>query len=123
MSEREINAIERECVMAVIKVTELLAKAEEESKNVEIEAVDGSLIMLRGFNSLPGADLKLVLKYMDILQDKKVSETEKVNVMDQCLVTAADRKEAMAEILDVLPMSSREVLLDAWMEAAEVPES
>lgn len=109
--------------MANLKFNDLLAEAEKNEKNVEIETADGSVVKLREFANLPGADFKLVLKYIDILQDKKVKESEKIDAMDLCLIAASDRKDAMKEMLDLLPLSGRESIFNAWMEAAEVPES
>jgi hypothetical protein len=109
--------------MAELKFADLLAEAENSDNNVEIEALDGTIVKLREFNNLPGADFKLVLKYIDILQDKKIKESEKIDAMDLCLIAACDHKDLMKEMLDELPLSGRETIFNAWMEAAEVPES
>ncbi|MFB7420778.1 hypothetical protein ACFC1L_40080 [Streptomyces sp. NPDC056210] len=109
--------------MANIKFNDLMAEAAKDEKTVVIEGPDGTPVKLREFSNLPGADFKLVLKYMDILQDKKVKESEKIDAMDLCLIAACDKKDVMREMLDLLPLSGREVIFDAWMEAAEVPES
>lgn len=106
-----------------IKFNDLLAEAEKAGNHVEIEAADGSVVKLREFSNLPGADFKLVLKYIDILQDKKIKESEKIEAMDLCLIAACDRKDSLKEMLDLLPLSGRETIFNAWMEAAEVPES
>lgn len=109
--------------MPNLKFNDLLAEAEKSDKNVEIEAADGSVVKLREFSNLPGADFKLVLKYIDILQDDKIKESAKIDAMDLCLIAACDRKDTMKEMLDLLPLSGREAIFNAWMEAAEVPES
>ncbi|GEB50447.1 hypothetical protein [Streptomyces cacaoi] len=90
---------------------------------VEFTDAHGEVITIRPFESLPGADFKLVLKYIDILQDDKTKESSKIETMDACLVTACDKRTAMQEALDSLPLKSREAIFNAWMETAQVPES
>lgn len=109
--------------MADLNFEDLIADSEKTAKFVNIKAPDGSVVKLRDFSHLPGADFKTVLKYIDILQDDKIKENAKVDAMDLCLVAAADRKDALKEMLDLLPLSGRETIFNAWMEAAEVPES
>lgn len=109
--------------MAKLNFNDLLEEAEKSSKNLEIEAADGSIVKLREFSNLPGADFKIVLKYIDILQDKKIKESEKIEAMDLCLIAASDKKELMKEMLDQLPLTGRETIFNGWMESAEVPES
>ncbi|MEW1546862.1 hypothetical protein [Streptomyces tsukubensis] len=108
--------------MATLDFKTLLADAEK-APAVEIADLKGGIIKLRRFENLPGGDFKNVLKYIDIIQDAKVSEASKIDAMDKCLIAAADRKDAFKEALELLPMSARNKVFTAWMEDGDAGNS
>lgn len=108
--------------MAILDFKALLDEAEK-APAVELKGIKGESIKLRKFENLPGADFKAVLKYIDIIQDDKVSEAGKIDAMDKCLVAAADKKDALKLALEKLPMGARNKVFAAWMEDGEAGNS
>lgn len=99
------------------------AAAESADKTLTFTAKDGEVVTLSALDTLSRADLKLVTKLIDILNDDKVSTDVKLNTIDQILGAVADKKDSLDESLEDMPLKARMKIFEAWMGKADAGNS
>ncbi|MEU9871105.1 hypothetical protein AB0C87_24960 [Actinomadura sp. NPDC048021] len=111
--------------MATLSFADLKAKAEETQKEngLVFIAKDGKEILLRPLLHLSKTELKNALAHVKVIENEDFDFEVRLDAIDQILVVAADRKDAMKKSLADLPTESRMEIFSAWMEAAQGPEA
>ncbi|QFG25446.1 hypothetical protein [Actinomadura sp. WMMB 499] len=111
--------------MATLSFADLKAKAEQAEKEMGLSfiAKDGKELLLRPLLHLSKTELKNALAHVSVIENDDNDFETRLEAVDQMLVVAADRKDAMRKSLADLPTDARMEIFKAWMEAAQGPEA
>ncbi|MFD8318917.1 hypothetical protein [Kitasatospora purpeofusca] len=110
--------------MTTLNFTDLKAEADRKAGgSLKFVAENGRKVKLRRIEAVPGADLKAVLSYMDVMQSDKVSDGGRIEAMGNLLVVVSTDKKAMRASLDALPLESVITICEAWMESVQAGEA
>lgn len=111
--------------MTVLKYADLLSEAnkEAEDKSLEFGAKDGKIVKIRPLLHLGRDELKSVRALLKKVQDDKGDPFDRLDAMDQILVAAADRKDALKSSLADLPPQARTRIFNTWMKVSNAGES
>lgn len=111
--------------MATLSFADLKEKAEAKEKDngLTFIAKDGKELILRPLLHLSKVELKNALALVKVIENEDNDFELRIDGIDQMLVIAANRKEAMRKSIADLPIESRMEIFQAWMEAAQGPEA
>jgi hypothetical protein len=103
---------------------ELMAEAKQEAveNGLDFTAKDKTEVLLRPILLLSKQEIKNVMALAKKVGDDKVDIDAQLDAVDQMLVCAADRKDAMKKSVTDLPPKAKMKVMKAWLEAANVPE-
>lgn len=111
--------------MASLNFNELKAEEEKltDEQGLHLTGLDDEEIMVRPVMMLPSEDQKVVLTLSKTLNKKNTADEAMLDALDQILIAASDKKEAMKKTLAALATPSKMTIFEAWMKAADLPEA
>lgn len=107
--------------MASLSFDDLVAA--EKTKGLKFTAKGGAEVLLRTITTLPKKDRELVLTLVKSMEKDSDDVDKMEEIVEQVLITAADKKDPMKRSLTALQLDSKIRILRAWMEEIDLPEA